>query len=238
MKKIFGITFFALLLASCQIDDGQSPGRNQSRLKSECNYLLRTTFDGPTEAFRQAMRIQDFISADEDGRKDPKFLDISYSTASDSYVIGQYGDITMNGKTLTETGAIWTVKTRLNGTVEILCCGEGLWNVRGVVSQQYQQTDYSIIFECQPEDYSLGTEFSLKYHGSLIEDSDYYINFESREPMSCKWIASSELGTVSYRPSRKGVVEFRFIKAGRTLDSCYATYNGTGEAGLSVSLIK
>lgn len=228
----------ALLLASCQIDSGEVQRRNPNRLKSECDYLLEYSFDIPTEAFRQAMRIQDFISSDEDGRKDPKFTDISYSPASDIYVIDRYGSIAVNGSDLTGTGASWTVSTLQYGTIAIICCGEGLWNVSGENIDSYRQLYYSIIFECEPGTYSMDTEFSLTYHGSQIEDSDYYINFESRTPTSCRWLAFSDKGTVGYRPSRKGVIEFRFIKAGDILDCCYATYNGTGEALLSVSTIK
>ena len=108
MKKLLTLMFLGLALTSCEISDNDDwARRHEDRIWSVTNELYCNYGLGNIEGMEACIKIDDYIKADNEGKKNSRFSDIGYFATDDRYEIGNYYEVYPDGKSILETGAVW-----------------------------------------------------------------------------------------------------------------------------------
>lgn len=234
MRKIAILALASILFASCELDSPQMPPREN--VPDYAAYCMYYSLDCPLELFHQSMRIQEFIQADPEERKNSKYYDIAYYEASESYTVDDLGIFVPGGKALTDDGAEWIVaNTYKSREYHIRKVSSDSWEI---TPKYPESTDFNIGYhpdffltvKCESQELSEDAAFSVFLNGHCYEDSEYYVIFGDAKGLTAKWVAVSDKGTVSRVLSLIGSIELTFRKGQDVLDTVIATYSGRGNA--------
>lgn len=229
--------FLGLALTSCEISDNDDwARRHEDRIWSVTNELYCNYGLGNIEGMEACIKIDDYIKADNEGKKNSRFSDIGYFATDDRYEIGNYYEVYPDGKSILETGAVWEC---LNGysSIRIECVGENEWVITPSPKTTGQDYTYSYM---KPEnirysahailvsrDPSLFCKWKYSVAGTYSEDSTYSARF-SADDLEFWWQESSYHGTVSYSLAASGNFEAVFCIGGNDTDRCVMHITGSG----------
>lgn len=226
MKKFLSIVLCALLAVSCIIDIGDYAGRTESEIISKSIITLRTSLEGPLEGFYQAMRLQEFIDTDEQGRRDGRFSDIAYYYSDGSYEIGDFGRIVPDGKSLSSQGAVWTFVCDA-GIYSLQTTGENSWKIVSDKVDGYwnMASNFTLDIRLDGETLSPNSKFNGTLEGSSTDGSEYHIDFSSTDSFDFCWNITSKQGDTSHELIIEGQIRLEFLKDKELLDWCITDYN-------------
>lgn len=236
MKKLLTMIILGITLTSCEIyDNGNCLRRHEDHIWSVTGELFSSYGRGNIEGMEACIKIDDYIKADNEGKKDSRFSDIGFFATDNRYEIGDYYKVLPDGKSIMETGAVWEC---INGyiTIRIECIGENEWAITPSPKSAGRNYPYSYI---KPENISYSAHAVLvskdsflfckwKYSvtGIYTEDSTYSARFGA-DDLDFWWQESSYHGTVSYTLAASGNFEAVFCINGKDTDRCVMHNNGT-----------
>ena len=234
MKKLVILMLLGISLSSCEIYDNDNYiRRHDDRLWSVANELYCYYGIGVIEGLEACVKIDDYIKADDEGRKDSRFSDVGFFASGNRYEIGSYYMVFPDSNSLFETGAVWEC---FNGNcgVRIECTGENEWTIGPSSKIVDKNSPYLIM---RPENISYSAHADLlsrdsshfckwKYSvtGTYTEDRTYSAGF-SANGMEFWWQASSYHASTSYSLEASGDFETIFRINGKDTDKC-VMHNG------------
>ncbi len=236
MKKFLTLMILGISLTSCEIYDNDNwVRRHEDRIRSIASNLYTNYGRGNIEGMDACIKIDDYIKADDGGKKDSRFSDIGYFATDNRYEIGNYYKVYPDGKSIMETGAVWEC---INGysMIRIECIGENEWTITPstkVTEEDYfysymkpEDISYSAHAELVSKDTSMFCRWKYSVEGTYTEDSTYSARF-SAEDLEFWWQESSYHGTVSYSLAASGIFEAVFRINGKDTDRCVIRNKGT-----------
>lgn len=236
MKKLLFLMILGISLSSCEIyDNGNYTRRQEDRLWSVANELYCNYGIGVIEGLEACVRIDDYIKADDEGRKDSRFSEIGFYATDNRYEIGSYFMVFPDSKSLFETGAVWECFNG-NCAIRIECTRENEWTVGPSSKIVDKNSPYLIM---RPENISYSAHANLlsrdssffckwKYSvaGTYTEDAVYSAGFSAND-MEFHWQSSSHYASTSYSLEAEGDFETIFRINGKDTDKC-VMHNANG----------
>lgn len=227
MKKFLSIMTCALLAVSCIIDSGDHIGRTEDEIVWRSESVLRMALDMPLEGFYQSMRLQEFLNADDQERKDSKYSDIAYYYSDDCYEIKEFGRITPDGNQFSSEGAVWTVRCD-TGTYTLQALSDRSWKMAPDKNASYWNLSCEFNLSFILEDEALGPKSKFKgtLEGSASDGTEYHIDFRSTDSFDFNWHISNVQGDTAHHSTRVGQIRLEFKKDKELLDWCTADFDG------------
>lgn len=235
MRKTAAILAICLMATSCVVEKAHTH-RQEYALHNMTGMFWEISCSQAVIALEQACRIQDFINAGDEEKKDSRFSDIGYYASEGKYVIEYVGEFYPDGNDIGKPGSKWKSCNGACGSMTIECTGEKSWEIRPAVEDNtyhyYGGPDIGDI-DYTTEVLMLSSEsdglhkWSVMTEGTYVENSTYSAEFRTPAEVIMSWKKES-LGT-SFTTSlmAKGRFHVSILIGGREADWCeYVTDNG------------
>lgn len=245
MKKIILTAGLCILATSCVISDINHDRRISGRMSEIGISLYNISLEDAVIAMEQAARIQSFIDASEEERKDSRFNDIGYYAADNIYVIGDNIEIRPGTEGLFKLNSEWTINLKYCRAYKAVCIKDSTWTITNLNNEEYPDYSYGL----KSDKVSSQTEVrmtrgdSYGFHcweasteGIYAEDDTYSASFKNSAPFNFKWKTSSSGGnSIYWSLMSEGLFETDFFINGIQNDWCKIRFRPDGYHDFSFS---
>lgn len=242
MKKIVLLAGLYLLATSCVISEKDHDWTIYTRLSGMANTFYEISLGDAVLAMEQAAKIQEYMDASEQERKDIKFSGVGYYATENCYKIGDYYEVIPGSSGLFEKDSEWTIKQYYQASVyKAVCIKDSTWAVTKVKDEDAEAHKY-YYYSVNPDKIDFMSEIHMTagdssgYHswetsteGKYIEDSTYSATFKTADTFTYKWNVSSSGGSnVYWSLTGIGTFETAYYINGTQKDWCKIKFKSDG----------